>query len=388
MSRILILVAFQIVHFADKSRCDDPEVYLNATGLLAYNGFPAENHYVDTRDGFILNIQRIPHGRFRKKATKGVVVVQHGLTGGSDCFLSNMVNNSLGFLFADAGYDVWLPNSRGNLYSMTHKKYNPSQEEFWDWSWQEMAEYDLPAVIHHVLNVTKADTIYYIGHSQGTLIANAQFSVDKDLASKIKLFISMAPIAKVTHVGGFLGFLKPLLTEKGAELVLGKKSFDQNSTLTKWYADVFCTTLPTEYICNGLSSIIMGWDTRNLNMTRVPVYTSHSNEGSSAKDIIHYFQEMEADKFQKFDYGPDGNLKRYNQTTPPQYYPQNMTVPVAMYYGDNDFLADRTDVQYLLNNLPNIVHQKEFPDWDHVDFIIGKEAHQLLYRDKLMSKFS
>lgn len=77
-----------------------------------------------------------------------------------------------------------------------------------------MAQYDLPAVLNHVLNVTKADTIYYIGHSQGTLIANAQFSEDTELAAKIKLFISLAPIGKVTHVGGFLGFISPLVNLK------------------------------------------------------------------------------------------------------------------------------------------------------------------------------
>lgn len=66
-----------------------------------------------------------------------------------------------------------------------------------------------------------------------------------------------------------------------------------------------------------------------------------------------------------------------------------MAVPVAMFYGDNDFLADRTDVQYLLDNLPNIVHQKELPNWNHVDFIIGTDAHQLLYTDilNIMSKY-
>ena len=81
-------------------------------------------------------------------------------------------------------------------------------------SWQEMAEYDLPAVIHYILNVTEAESIFYIGHSQGTLIANAQFSVDKELASKIRLFVAMAPIAKVTHVKGFLGFISPILSQK------------------------------------------------------------------------------------------------------------------------------------------------------------------------------
>jgi lysosomal acid lipase/cholesteryl ester hydrolase len=83
-----------------------------------------------------------------------------------------------------------------------------------------MAQYDLPAVINHVLNVTHADTTYYIGHSQGTLIANAQFSEDTELAAKIKLFISLAPIAKVTHVEGFLGFVSQLVDIKVSSFTL------------------------------------------------------------------------------------------------------------------------------------------------------------------------
>ena len=71
------------------------------------------------------------------------------------------------------------------------------------------------------------------------------------------------------------------------------------------------------------------------------------------------------------------------QTTPPQNDPKSVKIPVAIYYGDSDFLADRTDVQFLLDNLPNIVHQKEFPNWNHVDFIYGINAPNLLYKDIL-----
>ena len=33
------------------------------TELITSKGYPCENHYVETEDGFILNMQRIPHGR-------------------------------------------------------------------------------------------------------------------------------------------------------------------------------------------------------------------------------------------------------------------------------------------------------------------------------------
>ena len=36
-----------------------------------------------------------------------------------------------GFVLADANYDVWLGNYRGNTYGLHHTSLNPNNKEFW-----------------------------------------------------------------------------------------------------------------------------------------------------------------------------------------------------------------------------------------------------------------
>lgn len=114
---------------------------------------------------------------------------------------------------------------------MKHINYSIEDVEFWNFrflflyffifnyvSWDEMAKYDLPAQIHYVLKYTNSTSIAaYIGHSEvlsyklkkinqkkkGTIQAFAGF-LDKQLASNVKLFIALAPVAYV----GILHILK------------------------------------------------------------------------------------------------------------------------------------------------------------------------------------
>ena len=72
-----------------------------------------------------------------------------------------------------------------------------------------MAKYDLPAMVEHILSVTGKQQIYYVGHSQGTMMGFAGFSQNKLLGSKIKLFIALAPVATVGHIESPIKYLAP-----------------------------------------------------------------------------------------------------------------------------------------------------------------------------------
>ncbi|GMS78897.1 hypothetical protein PENTCL1PPCAC_1072, partial [Pristionchus entomophagus] len=67
---------------------------------------------------------------------------------------------------------------RGNTFSKNHTSLTADDEKFWEISWDEMQMHDLPAMIDYVLTETNQSSLYYIGHSQGTLTMFSRLSLD------------------------------------------------------------------------------------------------------------------------------------------------------------------------------------------------------------------
>ena len=55
---------------------------------------------------------------------------------------------------------------------------------FWDFTWDEMAKYDLPAMIEYVLETTGEQELFYAGHSMGTTGFMAMHHYRPDIGEK------------------------------------------------------------------------------------------------------------------------------------------------------------------------------------------------------------
>uniref|UniRef100_A0A8C2G8G9 Lipase, gastric n=1 Tax=Cyprinus carpio TaxID=7962 RepID=A0A8C2G8G9_CYPCA len=161
--------------------------------------------------------------------------------------------------------------------------------------------------------------------------------------------------------------------------LFGRKDFFPQNDLIKFFATEFCSRKPLSVLCGNIFFLLCGFDEKNLNMSRTPVYTTHCPAGTSVQNMVHWAQAVKSSKLMAYDYGKAGNMAHYNQSTPPLYNVRDMTVPTALWSGGQDTLADPQDVALLLTQIPKLVYHRNIKHWEHLDFIWGLDAPQEMY---------
>merc|ERR1719228_1511090 len=359
--------------------------------LIRSNGYPAEEHWVTTPDGYILALHRIPHGLNNKdlEGPRPVILVQHGLLCSSADWVISTPSKGLGYILADAGYDVWLGNYRGNTYSRNHTYLNPDawlNHHFWDFTWDEMAKYDIPSMVEKVLEVTGQSELFYAGHSMGTTAFMAMGHYRPDIYEKVRLANFLAPVSSEANLGGPLGWIAKFAgTIDQLLTLLGVGEFLPSNWLIDCLASLFCKEDEmTQGICSNILFILCGYDNSQLNKTLLPDILHHTPAGASTHTILHYAQEKNTGGFHAFDWGSDKkNMEHHQSTTPPVYSLSGVTAPVAAYWSDNDYFAEPGDLMQTMAGLqhivPGMIHEVQYKQWSHLDFLWGIDADRLVF---------
>lgn len=365
----------------------NPDVNLDTLQMIRKAGYPAEGHIVQTNDGYLLTVHRIPGDKDQPS-----VLLQHGFLSSSADWVIPGKDKGLAFILADQGYDVWLGNFRGNTYSRAHVSLSPLSSKFWNFSFHEMGVYDLPAMILYITNMTLQPLHTYIGHSMGTTASYVMAAEHPEIVQMVRMIVSLAPAVFLKHMKSPIKFFAPFA--KDYEVIahfFGEDEFLPQNNVLRFLAKYGCKeNYFEEEICTNTLFVICGFDKEQFNYTLLPVILSHDPAGASTKTLVHFSQEVESGKFRQYDYGYEKNLLIYNTTEPPDYNLTNITIPIALFYADNDWLVNTLDAKKLYSLLPNVLdlYRVSFSKFNHLDFIWGKDAFELVYKRllKLMKK--
>lgn len=360
----------------------DLDIYRNPSEILFNKGYPFEEHKIMTEDFYILTAWRI--NKRLPNSHKHPVILQHGLIDSSMTWVLNSPTQSLAFIMADLGYDVWLTNNRGNRYSREHKLFieKMNNNQYWNFSWDEIAKYDLPANVEYIKHVTKSEKVIYIGHSQGTIQMFAQICLNPEFKKNLVAFVGLGPVA---FVGNQYSPLVNILQKLRIFEIL--RFFKENivlvsqNTKTPLLGEV-ASIIP--HLCYDVIKSLCG-ETRNnhVDLKKLGVICSHEPGGASDKTIIHWMQIMRSGKFQMYDYGVKTNKIIYGTPIAPEYKIENLKkfdIPIYLFRGEQDYLADGKDLIKLLDCLPKETTKwEQVDDYGHLDYCWATDASEKIY---------
>jgi pimeloyl-ACP methyl ester carboxylesterase len=194
-------------------------------------------------------------------------------------------------MLADAGYDVWLANFRGNKYSKNHLSLEVMTAEFWDFGWEEHALYDIPAFTSFILGKTGYKKLAYISHSMGTTAAFFAISLNNTFyQDKWSLVVAMAPPLSLSSISSPLfNILAHKANYYFISLILNYfhiyEIFPAN-WLNQGFFKYACSYVP-QY-CRLGNYLLADYDPGQNDDTATKVYFAHFPSGSSVKQVGHF----------------------------------------------------------------------------------------------------
>ena len=338
-----------------------------------------EEATVTTDDRYVNSLWRLTSKNQSNRNGKSVIL-QHGLLDGAFSFLI-LAEDSLPKKLCEEGYTVYLPYIRGTQFSRSHLDYDSTlNSKYWDFSFDHMAQYDVPANIKYVKNRDGVEKVYYIGHSQGTLTFFLAYMNNPEfMEQNVAKFVALGTVPNVNNAPHFL--IKLFEKSKILNLIPVKNFL----TFPKEVGQVFvpfCTS-KAKVLCNKILSLAFSGthETGRIDYERLGknIYL-YEPGGTSLQNMKHWIQIYKAKRVQKYDYGNAiENLAHYGQITPPVYDLKKMkgySIPSIMTISDADPFSNPQDTLDFIDNIENknVVNFLSLTNYNHIDYFWADSA--------------
>ena len=357
---------------------EDYKSYISKLGLNLEEG------NVITDDRYVNSIWRLTSKDQNNRNGKSVIL-QHGLLDGGFTFLI-LAEDSLPKKLCDEGYTVYLTYMRGTQFSRTHLDYDSSLlSKYWDFSFDQLAEFDVPANIKYVKKRDGVDKVYYIGHSQGTLTFFLAYMNNPEFMEKnVAKFVALGTVPNVNNAPHF--FIKLFEKSKILNFIPVKNIL----TFPKEVGQVFvpfCTS-KAKILCNKILSLAFSGlhETGRIDYERLGKNIFlYEPGGTSLQNMKHWIQIHKAKRVQKYDFGnPIDNLKHYGKIFPPVYDLNKMkgySIPSLMTISDADPFANPQDTLDFIENIENkkVVNVLSLTNYNHIDYFWADSAVQEIF---------
>lgn len=150
----------------------------------------------------MFRLNKFSEEQLKTSSPKPAVFLLHGHLDSSDGWIANG-ERSVPFILAEAGYDVYMGNSRGNKYSTSHVRYNSRTDTaYWDGCIPDnQAKYDVPAFMEKIKELSNVENLTVLSHSMGARSMILNLELDPEYFGKnINYLVLLSPFTQLNRL--------------------------------------------------------------------------------------------------------------------------------------------------------------------------------------------
>lgn len=385
--------------------------------IIARSGYKYENHRVLSDDGYITQITRIINPLVDPSQLKQPpVMLMHGGTIDPTVYVwasaiqhhpepyprtessgpMTSWNRSIAFMLANNGYDVWLIGTRGSdSQNQDHVEYKGPKsidfsgqtkiellpqafleaQKYWDFSMDEVIEFEIPRQIDKVLELTGARNVSILVISLSSMTVPPMVAKYPEVADKVHNLVVLGPIINNKGANLFIKIAHDIVTilpDQFGSLLISEVAF------TKFFRAFILLLSKSRYLRYSLlkaaTGLLVGASPKYHTLLE-PGVMGHLFMPLSFKYLKHYCQQVKHAKFQKYDHGFLKNELHYGTPWPPAYSISNINVKNWLVIsGSNDNLATPKSVQQFIRQInPKPYEHIQLEHFSHLDLVAAME---------------